>query len=75
MNKIKSRHIWILINLVMLLFTLTHGQSTPRINIVSRTQLSFGNTKILEQRVYDNGFRHYDPIVPMFTQQDPMAEK
>ena len=25
--------------------------------------------------LYDYGFRHYDPIVPMFTQQDPMAEK
>ena len=25
--------------------------------------------------LYDYGFRQYDPVVPMFTQQDPMAEK
>ena len=25
--------------------------------------------------LYDYGFRQYDPVVPMFTQQDPLAEK
>lgn len=55
MNKIKSRYIWILIILVTLLVTPTHGQDTPGSNIVSKTQLSSDSTRVLVQRVYDNG--------------------
>ena len=55
MSTIKSRYIWILIILVSLLVTPLHGQSTPGSNIVSKTQLSSDSTRMLVQRVYDNG--------------------
>lgn len=32
-----------------------HGQTVPGSNIVSRTYLSADSTRLLEQRMYDNG--------------------
>ena len=55
MSTIKSRYIWILIALVMLFATSAQGQSMPGSNIVSRTYLSSDSTRMLVQRVYDNG--------------------
>lgn len=51
----KSRYIWILNVLVMLFITSARGQTTPGSNIVSRTYLSSDSTRMLVQRVYDNG--------------------
>ena len=41
--------------LMMLLITPIRGQETVGSNIVSRTMLSADSTKMIEQRVYDNG--------------------
>ena len=55
MSSLKSKHIWILVILVMAFITPVRGQDVPGSNIVSRTLLSSDGTMKLVQRVYDNG--------------------
>lgn len=56
MSSLKSKHIWILVILVMAVIIPVIAQTTaPGSNIVSRTLLSSDGTMKLVQRVYDNG--------------------
>lgn len=55
MSSLKSKHIWILVILVMAVIIPVRGQDVPGSDIVSRTLLSSDGTMKLVQRVYDNG--------------------
>ncbi len=55
MSILMSRHIWILVVLVMAVIIPTRGQDVPGSDIVSRTLLSSDGTMKLVQRVYNNG--------------------
>ena len=55
MSTIESKYICILSVMVMLFITSARGQDSPGSNIVSKTLLSSDSTRMIEQRVYDNG--------------------
>ncbi len=62
MNKIKSRHIGILIVLLAAFLrpSLGQGQNVSGSNIVSRTMLSSDCTASVNQRVYDKSKAEYE---------------
>ena len=51
----RLRHLILYLLMVTVLVTPIQGQTTPGSNIMSKTYLSADSTRLLEQRVYDNG--------------------